>query len=64
MNGSLFDIEQNLMLLEVYSYIKLDKKASKPKDSLKNCNIQSLYDKKDLRDYLHDIPALENFFTK
>lgn len=61
---SILDVEENLSLLEVYNYLKVNRKATKGKDSNKPISIQSQQDKITLRDYLENIPAFQNFFLQ
>lgn len=48
----------------MYNYLKVNRKATKGKDSNKPISIQSQQDKNTLRDYLENIAAFRNFFLQ
>jgi hypothetical protein len=59
------DLEANLMSLEVYKFLKLKPlKQTKAPVAAQQCDLESNFDKKDLRGYLRDLPALALFFDR
>jgi hypothetical protein len=59
------DFNENLKMLEMYGYLKLvENQAAKKNSSKDERLIQSNYDKKHLKKYLHELPAFGNFFEK
>jgi hypothetical protein len=59
------DFNENLKMLEMYGFLKLVEHQTGKKNSSKDERmIQSNYDKKHLKKYLHQLPAFTNFFEK